>query len=85
VPVVLIDPAYTSRTCNECGHCEKANRKSQAQFVCRSCSHSANADVNAARNIKKLAVPRPGQRQLSYGLETVTVSDTSSRALAGSI
>ena len=28
VPVLIIDPAYTSRTCNQCGHCEKANRKS---------------------------------------------------------
>lgn len=65
VPVVLINPAYTSRTCNECGHCEKANRKSQAEFVCKSCSHSANADVNAAKNIKTL-----GQRQLAYSLGT---------------
>ena len=80
VPVLLINPAYTSRTCSQCGHCEKANRKSQLEFVCRSCSHSANADVNAAKNIKTL-----GQRQLAYGLETVMVSGTSSSALAGSI
>ena len=28
VPVVLVDPAYTSQTCPECGHCERSNRKS---------------------------------------------------------
>ena len=52
VPVVMIDPAYTSRTCSECGHCEKANRKKQAEFVCRKCRHNENADFNAAKNIR---------------------------------
>lgn len=51
VPVVLVDPRNTSRTCSECGHCEKANRKSQAEFVCQACGHSMNADLNAAINI----------------------------------
>src|SRR5713226_5092247 len=26
VPLHTVDPAYTSRTCSACGHCEKANR-----------------------------------------------------------
>lgn len=52
VVVRIIDPRNTSRTCNRCGHCEKANRKSQAKFECRSCGHKANADENAALNIK---------------------------------
>jgi putative transposase len=56
VPVVFVDPRNTSRTCSECGHCEKANRKSQSEFHCRSCGHHANADVNAARNIRALAI-----------------------------
>jgi len=51
VPVVLVDPRNTSRTCHKCGHCEKKNRKSQSEFVCRSCGHSAGADFNAACNI----------------------------------
>ncbi len=51
VPVVAVDPRNTSRECAECGHCEKANRRSQAQFVCRACGHAAPADTNAARNI----------------------------------
>jgi putative transposase len=55
VPVVFVDPAYTSQTCSGCGHCERANRQSQASFVCRSCCLSLNADYNAALNIANLA------------------------------
>ena len=49
--VVPVPPAYTSQRCSECGHTEKKNRKNQASFSCVSCSFTANADVNAARNI----------------------------------
>jgi len=61
VVVVLVDPRNTSRMCSECGHCERANRKSQAKFVCNSCGHAAPADVNAAANIAARAafVNRP--------------------------
>jgi putative transposase len=52
VPVVYIDPRDTSRTCSECGHCEKANRKTQGEFSCKACGMSMNADRNAALNIK---------------------------------
>lgn len=55
VPVVLIDPKYTSQTCSECGHREKSNRKDQAHFQCQSCGHQAHADLNAARNIRAWA------------------------------
>jgi putative transposase len=53
--VVKVDPRNTSRTCSECGHCEKDNRKSQAKFLCVSCGMSMNADANAALNIRALA------------------------------
>jgi putative transposase len=60
VPVVLVDPRDTSRTCSECGHCEKGNRKSRSEFRCLQCGYSANADFNAARNIRARAcVKRP--------------------------
>ena len=54
-PHRFVDPRNTSRTCSVCGHCEKANRKSQAVFLCKHCGFSANADWNAARNIRALA------------------------------
>ncbi len=59
VPVVYVNPAYTSQTCSHCGHCEKANRKTQSKFLCRSCGFSAHADLNAAENIRRAAVIPP--------------------------
>jgi putative transposase len=52
--VYLVDPRNTSRTCSQCGHCEKANRKSQAEFSCQRCGYRMNGDVNAAINIARL-------------------------------
>ena len=51
IPVIAVDPRNTSRTCSCCGHCDKANRKSQSEFVCKVCHFSINADFNAAINI----------------------------------
>jgi putative transposase len=55
IPVVKVDPRNTSRTCSECYHCSKDNRKSQAKFLCVSCGMSMNADQNAALNIRAQA------------------------------
>ncbi len=52
VPVIAVNPAYTSQTCSKCGHCEKANRKNQSEFVCVQCHFHINADFNAAINIR---------------------------------
>ena len=60
VPVVLVDPRNTSRTCSLCGHCAKGNRHSQAAFLCLSCGFAGNADWNAATNIaSRASVNRP--------------------------
>ncbi|MEU9830764.1 transposase [Streptosporangium sp. NPDC048047] len=53
--VQRIDPRYTSQTCNACKHTARESRESQALFRCVACGHQANADVNAARNIKDTA------------------------------
>jgi len=49
--VERIDPAFTSQTCNACGHRAADNRESQAGFRCRARGHADYADVNAAKNI----------------------------------
>lgn len=61
VPVVTVDPRNSSRTCSECGHCDRRNRKSQSEFVCLHCGYSANADYNAALNLRArgLTVSKP--------------------------
>lgn len=51
VPVVYVDPRYTSQGCSACGHIDKKNRPDQATFCCTSCGFAEHADVNAARNI----------------------------------
>lgn len=52
VTVAYVDPRYTSQKCAECGHRERGNRQNQERFSCKSCGHQANADVNAAINIR---------------------------------
>jgi putative transposase len=49
---VKVDPRHTSQTCNCCGHVSSENRLKQEKFVCTACGHRANADVNAAKNIR---------------------------------
>ncbi len=56
IPVVFVDPKYTSQQCSVCGSISKENRKSQSEFVCQVCGHSENADINAAKNIAFRAV-----------------------------
>ncbi|WP_441250789.1 RNA-guided endonuclease InsQ/TnpB family protein [Kitasatospora sp. McL0602] len=53
--VVLVNAAYTSQTCNRCKQVDPKSRKSQADFECTACGHTAHADVNAAKNILNAA------------------------------
>jgi IS605 OrfB family transposase len=55
VPVVLVDPRNSSRTCSVCGHCEKGNRKTRDSFLCLHCGYSAMADLNSARVLRDRA------------------------------
>lgn len=48
VAVVLIDPAYTSKTCHHCG---TRGHRSALKFVCPRCGYVGDADKNAALNI----------------------------------
>ena len=56
IPVVLVNPRNTSRTCPECGCISKSNRVSQSLFSCIRCGFSANADYVAAVNISARAI-----------------------------
>jgi len=50
VRLELVNPKNTSRRCAKCGHVAKANRVGE-MFTCQQCSHTADADTNAAINI----------------------------------
>ena len=48
---IEVDPRHTSDRCEKCGHTASENRVTQAEFVCQRCSHRAQADEHAARNL----------------------------------
>ncbi|MEO1374796.1 MAG: RNA-guided endonuclease TnpB family protein [Cyanobacteria bacterium J06635_10] len=50
-----VNPRFTSQICSCCGHKDKASR-SKEKFICTNCGHYADADINAARNIKKRGI-----------------------------
>jgi len=45
VPVIVVDPAYTSQTCSRCGSIHKPSGK---LFSCGTCGRTAHRDVNAS-------------------------------------
>ncbi|MFE5715502.1 RNA-guided endonuclease InsQ/TnpB family protein [Streptomyces sp. NPDC056501] len=51
VPVVYVDPAYTSQECSRCHHVDRRNRPSQAVFACQACGFVEHADLNSSHNI----------------------------------
>ncbi|MEV1249075.1 transposase [Nonomuraea sp. NPDC049750] len=51
VAFLLVDPAYTSQACPDCGHISRANRPARGRFVCTRCGLAGHADHIAARNI----------------------------------
>jgi putative transposase len=65
--VILVDAAYTSRTCRVCAHESADNRKTQALFACVACGHTENADVHAAKNILARATERWREEALAAG------------------
>jgi IS605 OrfB family transposase len=59
VPIVLVDPRNTSRTCPHCGLIAKRNRSTQASFRCIGCGFAGPADTIAAGNIARRAAVNP--------------------------
>ncbi|MBO3463359.1 transposase [Aetokthonos hydrillicola Thurmond2011] len=53
--LIKVNPKYTSQKCNVCGHVDASSRDKE-KFICVSCNHIAQADINAAKNIKELAI-----------------------------
>jgi putative transposase len=60
IPLIVIDPRNTSRTCLACGHCAKENRRSQSEFICVECGFQANADLVGASNIRRKGLEARG-------------------------
>ncbi|WP_243716873.1 transposase [Actinomadura sp. KC345] len=55
VPLLHVDPAYTSQTCPRCGHVARGNRPARDRFSCRRCGLAGPADHIAAVNVRQRA------------------------------
>jgi putative transposase len=51
--LIEVHAAYSSQTCNVCGHVDAASRVSQSIFRCTDCGHTEHADTNAAKVLKQ--------------------------------
>ncbi|HZF39116.1 MAG TPA: transposase, partial [Blastocatellia bacterium] len=96
VPVVFVDPAYTSKTCSFCG---SIGSRRKHKFVCKSCGNLMDADHNGAVNIShrgreslrsRNAVNRPEAAVLyarhtkiwiSQGVDWISTASGSERSL----
>jgi IS605 OrfB family transposase len=56
IACLLVDPAYTSQVCPECGWTSRANRPARGRFACTGCGLAGHADHIAARNIARRGV-----------------------------
>ncbi|MEQ4720670.1 transposase [Nonomuraea sp. B19D2] len=56
IAFTLVDPAYTSQACPECGWTSRANRPARGHFACTRCGLAGHADHIAARNIAQRGV-----------------------------
>jgi putative transposase len=58
IPVVYVDPSFTSKRCSRCGSTGLRHRK---RFDCPACGLTIHADVNAAFNIAMQPEDPPGR------------------------
>jgi len=56
----LVNPAYTSQTCSNCGNVHE-KKLSEREHVCLKCGYTAHRDFNAARNILALGLDGLGE------------------------
>ena len=49
--LIKVPPHHTSQECPRCHHIAKANRRTQAEFVCVECNYTNHADIVGAINV----------------------------------
>jgi putative transposase len=63
IPVIYVNPAYTSKRCCRCG---SFGRRSRKHFECPYCGYAAHADVNAAFNIAAASLRNASGEYLAH-------------------
>lgn len=56
--LIAVAPHHTSRSCPDCGHVSKDNRRTQARFACVRCGFEGNADLVGAINVLRAGQAR---------------------------
>lgn len=85
VQFALVNPAYTSQRCSNCGVICKESRQGE-RYHCHTCGYQIDADVNASRNIlakylsRETAIPY----DTKVNTKSIVGSDTEREAIAGS-
>jgi len=89
IPVILVDPRNTSRTCPVpvCGCVDQNNRTNQSTFSCVRCGFSGHADTIAAVNIgRRAVVNQPNvSTEVSKGKTTVGLHLANCDTVCGSV
>lgn len=77
VPLILVNPAYTSKSCHKCLHIGNRNGKS-FRCVNPQCNWSGDPDYNGAKNISALgrSINTPGGSSLACKLKKKVVEYT---------
>jgi len=78
--VIEVPAKYTSQQCHVCGHIDKRNRESQAEFRCVKCGNSGHADVHAAMNIDERAFGQLDTCRRTGGLRATETSAANQQA-----
>ena len=60
--LVPVPAQNTSITYSRCNAADPKSRKSQEQFLCTNCGYEANADLNAAENIRRQGLKALGRK-----------------------
>ena len=63
--VIRVNPRFTSQKCHQCGEIVQKSL-SVRTHICPCCGYVEDRDVNAAKNILKVARPGHGRQELTY-------------------
>lgn len=69
--VELVDPRYSSQECSNCHYISPTNRAKE-KFICESCNHYDDADINAAKNLATRVIKKLGIDSLLVVNQKVT-------------
>lgn len=68
VPIIKVNPRYTSKTCPRCGEVKERRSRVGRVFVCGKCGWRCDRQLNAGLNICRTVLREPSERASNAGL-----------------